>query len=516
MDKKDKILHSDDSDDHIDPIDPIDPIKEDIIDLNDEAPDDPDDETTLDLTDFDPTIPIDEEEILELTEIVDTLSDEDDSIVDLTDFDEDDEKQDEEVLELDDFAEESSLKKEEILITNDVAQESPAEKVAQEPVVEEEEIPELYTSIEDPVKLKENAFKPEDIEVETSFEEEVEDIAVPSESGIEMDISEVPDLDEDDLSALFDSESDEDVDEEIIELEELDSNDASANKKTTEPDDLDSDDLDEEPLAEEPTVSLDEGPFTEEPAEPEEKAFEPKEIALETSFEEETGDIVDDASMKDEDISKSSEPGIKMDISEVSDTLDNDLSPDLDTDLDGEAGEETIELEELDNGDLDEDINIEFDDKPSAEPVEFSSSKASSVDEEPIKDAADAAVEVESISPEMVYYLGPEQKEDQKIDLEDTSTDSREEEILSTEEHGLEEYDKTSDTSQQDDIETKNYVVDPESIPSEMIEEALEKVVSKMYSEKIESVLIDVIEKKVSNEIERLKNLLLNDTIGDE
>ena len=49
-----------------------------------------------------------------------------------------------------------------------------------------------------------------------------------------------------------------------------------------------------------------------------------------------------------------------------------------------------------------------------------------------------------------------------------------------------------------------------------MIEEALEKVVSKMYSEKIESALVDVIEKKVSSEIERLKTLLLEDTTGDE
>lgn len=401
MEEKDKIIQLDD------------PMDEDIIDLKDEVSDVPDDDETVDLSDFDVTSPTEDEDILDLTETVDTPSGEDDDIIDLTDISEDDEKQDEEVLELDDFAEESSLKEEEILDTGDVAGEFPAENkeisgagdATEKPAVEEEEIPELYTTIEDPVELKEKTFKPEDLGVETSFEEEIEDIvddapaedediAKSTELGSKMDSSEVPDLDDDDLSELFDSELDEEVDVEIIELEELDSDDSSVDEKT-------------------------------------------------------------------------------------------------------------IELDELDSDDLDEDINIEFDDQPSAETAAFSSSEALSLDEEPLKEEKPA--EGEDISPVMVTDLGPEQKIDQEEDLKP------EVEALSTE-----EYDQDSDASLQEDLGTKDYVVDPESISSEMIEEALEKVVSKMYSEKIESVLVDVIEKKVSSEIERLKILLLEDTTGDE
>ena len=517
---------------------------EDIIDLNDEVSDVPDDAETVDLSDFDVTSPTEDEDILDLTETVDTLSGEDDDIIDLTDTSEDDEKQDEEVLELDDFAEESSLKEEEILDTGDVAGEFPAENkeisgigdTTEEPALEEEEIPELYTTIEDPVELKEKTFKPEDLGVETSFEEEIEDIVddAPAEDeditkstelGSKMDSSEVPDLDDDDLSALFDSELDEEVDVEIIELEELDSDDSSVDEKTNELDELDGDDLDEDinfefvddqssaetiefsaseasSVVEEPTVLLDEEPLTEEPVEPEKKAFEPEDFAVETSFEEEIEDIVDDTPTEDEDVIKSTEFGSETDSSEVPD-LDDDLSVDLDSGVD----EETIELDELDSDDLDEDINIEFDDQPSAETAAFSSSEALSLDEEPLKEEKPA--EAESISPVMVTDLGPEQKIDWKIDQEEDL--KPEVEALSTE-----EYDQDSDASLQEDLGTKDYVVDPESISSEMIEEALEKVVSKMYSEKIESALVDVIEKKVSSEIERLKILLLEDTTGDE
>ncbi|MCP4371372.1 MAG: hypothetical protein GY797_25130, partial [Deltaproteobacteria bacterium] len=78
------------------------------------------------------------------------------------------------------------------------------------------------------------------------------------------------------------------------------------------------------------------------------------------------------------------------------------------------------------------------------------------------------------------------------------------------------EYDQDSDTFLPEDLGTKSDVVDPQSISSEMIEKAVEKVVSKMYSEKIETILVDVIEKKVSSEIERLKVILLDDTADDE
>ncbi len=48
------------------------------------------------------------------------------------------------------------------------------------------------------------------------------------------------------------------------------------------------------------------------------------------------------------------------------------------------------------------------------------------------------------------------------------------------------------------------------TITPEQIDEALERVIRKMYGEKIEEILIDVIDQTVSSEIIRLKDVLLN------
>ena len=56
---------------------------------------------------------------------------------------------------------------------------------------------------------------------------------------------------------------------------------------------------------------------------------------------------------------------------------------------------------------------------------------------------------------------------------------------------------------------------DLSSISSEQLDLAVERVVKKMFSEKIESVLVQVIEKTVTKEINRIKNILLDETSGD-
>ncbi len=48
------------------------------------------------------------------------------------------------------------------------------------------------------------------------------------------------------------------------------------------------------------------------------------------------------------------------------------------------------------------------------------------------------------------------------------------------------------------------------TITPEQIDEALERVIRKMYGEKIEAILLDVIDQTVSSEIIRLKDVLLN------
>ena len=54
------------------------------------------------------------------------------------------------------------------------------------------------------------------------------------------------------------------------------------------------------------------------------------------------------------------------------------------------------------------------------------------------------------------------------------------------------------------------------SISHEQIEAAIERVVKEMLSDKIETLLLKIIDKEVSKEVERLKNLLLDDAAGSD
>jgi len=53
-------------------------------------------------------------------------------------------------------------------------------------------------------------------------------------------------------------------------------------------------------------------------------------------------------------------------------------------------------------------------------------------------------------------------------------------------------------------------------VSDEQIAAALERVIKKMFYEKIDGILVEVIEKTVKREIERLKNILLEEESGSE
>ncbi len=55
-----------------------------------------------------------------------------------------------------------------------------------------------------------------------------------------------------------------------------------------------------------------------------------------------------------------------------------------------------------------------------------------------------------------------------------------------------------------------------EKVSDAQMEAALERVIKKMFYEKIDGILVEVIEKTVTREIERLKNILLQDAAGNE
>jgi len=71
--------------------------------------------------------------------------------------------------------------------------------------------------------------------------------------------------------------------------------------------------------------------------------------------------------------------------------------------------------------------------------------------------------------------------------------------------------DVVEDTQQAAAYEKETASDTPEPIPlsPEQVDEALERVIKKMYADKIDSMLTEVIEKTVTKEIQRLKALLL-------
>ena len=66
------------------------------------------------------------------------------------------------------------------------------------------------------------------------------------------------------------------------------------------------------------------------------------------------------------------------------------------------------------------------------------------------------------------------------------------------------------------DLEAGIAPLEAPSVSHEQVEAAIERVVKEMLSDKIETLLIKIIDKEVSKEVQRLKNLLLDDATGSD
>jgi hypothetical protein len=62
-----------------------------------------------------------------------------------------------------------------------------------------------------------------------------------------------------------------------------------------------------------------------------------------------------------------------------------------------------------------------------------------------------------------------------------------------------------------EDTQEKDLVSETLSLSPEQIDEALERIIKRMYSEKIESMIVEMIGKAVTREIERIKGTLTDD-----
>lgn len=74
----------------------------------------------------------------------------------------------------------------------------------------------------------------------------------------------------------------------------------------------------------------------------------------------------------------------------------------------------------------------------------------------------------------------------------------------------------TENHADEDELLNKVFEPEHETITPGHLEDAVERVVNKVFAQKIEAILVDAIEKAVTNEISRLKNLMLGDIIKDE
>ena len=75
-------------------------------------------------------------------------------------------------------------------------------------------------------------------------------------------------------------------------------------------------------------------------------------------------------------------------------------------------------------------------------------------------------------------------------------------------------YEKEEQLESEDTLK-KDLVPETVSLSSEQIDEALERVINRMYSKKIESMLAEIIEKAVTKELERIKGTLIDDAVDE-
>jgi hypothetical protein len=201
--------------------------------------------------------------------------------------------------------------------------------------------------------------------------------------------------------------------------------------------------------------------------------------------------------------------------------------------------DEIIELkDEIKGGPEDDDEILDLLDAVEELPIEDQKDITLTETEEPVEDE-----EILELTDEVIE---PSQDDDEIIDLieepgesifttDDPSPES--DDIPDLESHLFEEtidFDEELDQEVTLDPSLKDDFVDSlgieletgEDIPEvslkgdrvsdEQIEAALERVIKKMFYEKIDGILVEVIEKTVKKEIERLKNILLEEESGSE
>ena len=129
-----------------------------------------------------------------------------------------------------------------------------------------------------------------------------------------------------------------------------------------------------------------------------------------------------------------------------------------------------------------------------------------------LEDSLDKDIEID-------HYLDDEFVASMEVNSELDVSDDKEQDIslepeVEADDLGQLIADVVEDTQQEVAYEKETASDTPEPIPlsPEQVDEALERVIKKMYADKIDSILTEIIETAVTKEIEQLKALLIKDT----
>ena len=188
--------------------------------------------------------------------------------------------------------------------------------------------------------------------------------------------------------------------------------------------------------------------------------------------------------------------------------------------------EEIIELkDEIEDGPEDDDDILDLLDTVEELPVEDQDDEILELTDEIIEPSEDDDEIIDLMDTVQEISLEPEALSSKSDDIPDLDSDLFEETIDFDEELDQE---TAPDPSAKDDftdslgieLETREDIPEvslkTDRVSDEQIAAALEGVIKKMFYEKIDGILVEVIEKTVRNEIERLKNILLDEESGRE
>ncbi|UCH21792.1 MAG: hypothetical protein JSU83_00550 [Deltaproteobacteria bacterium] len=516
-----------------------------IVELRDmtDMPANEDEEEIIDLSEV-ADIPLEEdEEIMDLTDDLDESSAMDEELTELSDIVAESPPQDEDILDLDDFADDTVAGAEEILDLDDMLDESPMDFAEETPAVAAESDAEALELTD----LDREAIAEElSLDLDTDAAEETAEIQDDTQQTA------------DDVTDLIDEAE---PLEETVELSDLDSEapimeaDGDAAEKdesdTVELTELDSETIDkelgelnlgleDESQAETAELTLDQETATQDPnlnlgAEMADDTVELQDTDRAPAESEVVSPEIESAPMGNLELTDSDREIIDEELSLEFDRepptekarLEDDSEPqeqELSLDLDAGTGEKEVDSEVTESAITDQDltqqqfaappVGVAAEDEDRKEEFGFDFEK-----EEDLAESLGMTIDSETEPAENL--METEELEDiyktQEILDEISQFDSVEASAMhkQTDPISIKVQDPTAENRLEIDSLEQEAVPEPGSLSSEQLELAVERVVKKMFAEKIEGILIEVIERTVTKEINRIKNILLDETSGD-